>query len=201
MKIFCIGRNYVEHAKELNNEVPSKPMIFMKPATALSNKDFLYYPDFSENLHFEAEIVLKIVKNGKYVSEEYASTYYEQIGIGIDFTARDLQKELKDRGHPWEIAKGFDGSAPVSPLIDLGDRDRSNINFSLRKNGEVVQEGNTGDLVFNFDYLISYISKYFTVQVGDLIFTGTPAGVGAVEIGDVLEGFIEGEKLLHVEIK
>jgi 2-keto-4-pentenoate hydratase/2-oxohepta-3-ene-1,7-dioic acid hydratase in catechol pathway len=201
MKIFCIGRNYADHAAELNNPVPKKPMIFMKPATALSNKDFFYYPDFSEDVHYEAEIVLKIIKNGKFVTEEYAASYYEQCSLGIDFTARDVQSKLKEKGHPWEIAKGFDGSAPVGDFIDLGNRDRSSINFSLKKNGEFVQQGNTKDMIFSFDYLISYISKYFTVQVGDLIFTGTPVGVGPVKIGDVLEGFIEGEKLLSVEVK
>lgn len=200
MKIFCIGRNYVEHAKELNNKVPTAPLIFMKPPTAYTNKDFLYYPDFTEDLHYEGEIVLKAAKNGKYIDQKFAKDYYNQIGFGIDFTARDLQTKLKEKGHPWEKAKAFDGSAPVSKFIEL-DKKLDNINFQLMKNGEEVQNGNTKDLIFSFDYLISYISKYFTIQVGDMIFTGTPAGVGRVEIGDHLEGFIEGKKLLDINIK
>jgi 2-keto-4-pentenoate hydratase/2-oxohepta-3-ene-1,7-dioic acid hydratase in catechol pathway len=203
MKIICIGRNYVDHAKELNNPLPKKPIIFMKPATALllDDKPF-YYPDFTQNLHHEAEIVLKICKNGRHVEQEFASTYYQEIGIGIDFTARDLQDDLKSKGHPWEIAKAFDFSAPLSKFIPLASlNDPAQINFKLAKNGAVVQEGNTKDLIFSFDELICHISKFFRLQIGDLIYTGTPAGVGPVEIGDTLVCSIEGKEMLTCEIK
>lgn len=203
MKIICIGRNYVDHAKELNNPLPKKPIIFMKPPTALliDNRPF-YYPDFSKNIHHEAEIVLKICKNGRHIEPEFASSYYQEIGLGIDFTARDLQDELKAKGHPWEIAKAFDFSAPLSSFISIDSLpDRNKIQFTLTKNGETVQEGTTADLIFPFDDLICYISKFFRLQIGDYIFTGTPAGVGAVKIGDVLVGSIEGKELLTCEIK
>jgi len=192
MKIFCIGRNYADHAKEMNNTVPKKPMIFMKPMSAvLINNKPLYYPEFTKNLHYEAEIVLKITKNGKHVEEKFAHKYYDQIAFGIDFTARDVQKECKEKGHPWEIAKGFDGSGGLSEFISLDQVDKNAIKFHLKKNGEIVQQGNTKDLIFSFDRLISYISTIFKVQTGDIIYTGTPAGVGPVQIGDTLEGFIE----------
>lgn len=203
MKIICIGRNYVDHAKELNNPLPLKPIIFMKPPTALlvDNKPF-YYPDFTRNLHHEAEIVLKISKNGRHVEPEFAHTYYEEIGFGIDFTARDLQDELKAKGHPWEVAKAFDFSAPLSKFIRLDSLpDRQSIRFRMTRNGKVVQEGNTADLIFSFDELICHISRFFRLQVGDYIFTGTPAGVGPVEIGDVLTGYIEDQEMLTCEIK
>lgn len=203
MKIICIGRNYVDHAKELNNPLPKKPIIFMKPPTALliDNRPF-YYPDFSKNIHHEAEIVLKICKNGRHIEPEFASSYYQEIGLGIDFTARDLQDELKAKGHPWEIAKAFDFSAPLSSFISIDSLpDRNKIQFTLTKNGETVQEGTTADLIFPFDDLICYISRFFRLQIGDYIFTGTPAGVGAVKIGDVLVGSIEGKELLTCEIK
>lgn len=203
MKIFCIGRNYVEHAKELNNPVPGKPMIFMKPSTALvkEGKPF-YYPDFSKNLHYEAEIVLKINRNGKHIEPQFAHKYYDEISIGIDFTARDVQDKCKENGHPWEIAKAFDDSAPIGEFVALSSLNNSDaIEFHLLKNGEKVQIGTTADLIFDFNYLISYLSKFFTLSTGDLIYTGTPAGVAAVQIGDVLEGFIEGQKLLHCEVK
>ncbi len=203
MKIICIGRNYVDHAKELNNPLPLKPIIFMKPPTALlvDNKPF-YYPDFTRNLHHEAEIVLKICKNGRHVEPEFAHTYYEEIGFGIDFTARDLQDELKAKGHPWEVAKAFDYSAPLSKFIRLDSLpDHQSIHFRMTRNGKVVQEGNTADLIFSFDELICHISRFFRLQVGDYIFTGTPAGVGPVEIGDVLTGYIEDQEMLTCEIK
>ncbi|NND34344.1 MAG: fumarylacetoacetate hydrolase family protein, partial [Saprospiraceae bacterium] len=187
MKIICIGRNYVDHAKELNNPLPKKPIIFMKPPTALllDNKPF-YYPDFTKNLHHEAEIVLKICKNGRHVEKQFASTYYNEIGFGLDFTARDLQDDLKAKGHPWEIAKAFDFSAPLSKFIDITSvEDPQNIRFELKKNHKVVQQGSTKDLIFSFDDLICYISQFFRLQIGDYIFTGTPAGVGPVQIGDV----------------
>ena len=202
MKIFCIGRNYAEHAKELNNAVPTKPMVFMKPPTALLlDGKPLFYPDFTRNLHHEIEIVLRISKNGKAIEPAFAHRYYDQIALGIDFTARDVQDELKAKGQPWELAKGFDGSAVLSDFRPLSNFDVADIKFELQKNGTAVQVGTTQDLIFNFDTLVSYISKFFTLQQGDIIFTGTPAGVGAVAVGDLLEGFLAGEKLLTCEIK
>lgn len=206
MKIFCIGRNYADHAKELNNPVLSateEPLIFMKPNTALlvSNKPF-FYPEFTQNLHFEGEIVLRIAKNGRAVQPEFANRYYDAVAFGIDFTARDVQDRLKSKGHPWEIAKGFDRSAPISSWILLDELPNPHdIHFQLKKNGQVAQDGHTRDLIFTFDRLIVNISKYFTLHKGDMIFTGTPAGVGPVQIGDVLEGSIEGRDLLRCEIK
>ena len=203
MKIFCIGRNYVDHAKELNNPEPSEPLVFMKPSTALlvNNKPF-YYPDFTQDLHYEGEIVLRIAKNGRSVQPEFASRYYDAVAFGIDFTARDVQDKLKSKGHPWEIAKGFDRSAPISRFVPLEElKDLKDIHFQLKKNGVVVQDGHTRDLIFTFDTLICHISKYFMLQKGDYVFTGTPAGVGPVQIGDVLEGSIEGVEMLRCAIK
>jgi 2-keto-4-pentenoate hydratase/2-oxohepta-3-ene-1,7-dioic acid hydratase in catechol pathway len=203
MKIFCIGRNYAEHARELNNPVPTEPLIFMKPPTAMlvADKPF-FYPDFTQDLHYEGEIVLRVCRNGRSVQPEFASRYYDAVAFGIDFTARDVQDRLKQKGQPWEIAKGFDRSAPISKWIPLDElRDPTDIRFELRKNGVVAQQGSTADLIFNFDTLICHISKYFTVQKSDLIFTGTPAGVGPVKIGDVLEGYIEGGHLLTCAIR
>ena len=203
MKIFCIGRNYVDHAKELNNPVPSEPLVFMKPSTALlvNNKPF-YYPDFTQDLQYEGEIVLRIAKNGRSVQPEFASRYYDAVAFGIDFTARDVQDKLKSKGHPWEIAKGFDRSAPISRFVPLEElKDLKDIHFQLKKNGVVVQDGHTRDLIFTFDTLICHISKYFMLQKGDYVFTGTPAGVGPVQIGDVLEGSIEGVEMLRCAIK
>lgn len=191
MKILCIGRNYAEHAKELKNEIPDKPVVFMKPASALLVNDKpLYYPDFTKDLHYEAEIVLKICRNGRHVQPEFASEYYDQIAFGLDFTARDLQDQLKKKGHPWEIAKGFDGSAALSDFVDIGKVNREGIEFKLRKNNEIVQQGNTNEMLFSFEDIIVYVSKFFKLQMGDLIYTGTPSGVGPVKIGDKLEGFI-----------
>ena len=203
MKIICIGRNYVDHAKELNNPVPKKPLVFMKPSTALLvNNKPLYYPAFTKNLHYESEIVLKITRNGRHVQPEFAHKYYEEVAIVIDFTARDVQAELKAKGHPWEIAKGFDGSAAISEFIPLNSlKDSENIEFSLKLNEQQVQLGHTKDLIFSFNYLITYLSQYFKLQVGDYIYTGTPAGVGPVKIGDKLEAFIEDRKLLWCEIR
>jgi 2-keto-4-pentenoate hydratase/2-oxohepta-3-ene-1,7-dioic acid hydratase in catechol pathway len=198
MKIICIGRNYVDHAKELNNPVPKKPLVFMKPPSALLvNNKPLYYPEFTQDLQYEGEIVLKICKNGRYVQPEFAHKYFQQIGFGFDFTARDLQQKCKEKGQPWEIAKGFDGSAAMSPFISVDEVDTDAIQFQTVLNGEVVQEGNTKDLIFSFTDIIVYVSQYFRLQFGDLIFTGTPAGVGPVKIGDKLVGKIftkEGEK-------
>lgn len=203
MKIFCIGRNYADHAKELNNPVPTtEPVVFMKPPTALllNNRRF-YYPDFTQNLHYEGEIVLRVCKNGRSVQPEFASRYYDAVAFGIDFTARDLQDKLKQKGQPWEIAKGFDRSAPISSFIPLETlTNPSNIHFQLKKNGELVQDGHTSDVIFNFDTLICYLSKYFTLHKGDYIFTGTPAGVGPVQRGDILEGFIEDKPLLRCAV-
>jgi len=203
MKIICVGRNYADHAKELKNEVPTEPVIFMKPKNALlQNNHPFYYPEFTDNLHYECELVLRICKNGKHIQEKFADKYYDHLGIGIDFTARDLQDKQKQKGLPWEIAKSFDNSAVVGQFIPITpELDKKDINFCLYKNKQIVQQGNTKDLLFTFDFLVAYISKFFTLNIGDLIFTGTPAGVGPVEIGDKLEAFIEDDSLLEFEIK
>lgn len=204
MKIICVGRNYVAHAEELGNEVPEAPMLFMKPHTALlQNNKPMFYPDFTRDLNYEGELVLKICKNGRHVQPEFASTYYEAIGFGIDFTARDLQSELKKKGHPWEIAKAFDDSAVLSnEFIDVSDLpDAKSIKFELTLNGQVVQKGDSALMIHSFNEIICHASKFFRLQMGDYIFTGTPAGVGPVMRGDILEGYIEGKKLLSCEIK
>jgi len=203
MKIFCIGRNYSEHTKELNNETPESPVVFMKPATALlkDNQPF-FYPEWMKDLHYETELVLRVCKQGKYIKEKFASTYYDQIGLGIDFTARDLQAYQKSKGLPWEIAKAFDNSAVISPLKSIEAFNKENgITFAMKKNGTEVQRGNSTQMLYSFDTIIVYISQFFTLQQGDLIYTGTPAGVGAVQIGDKLEGFLEEEKVFECEIK
>ncbi len=203
MKIICIGRNYAEHAKELNNAVPTEPVFFMKPDTALiRNGQPFYHPDFSNDIHHEIELVLVICKTGKNIDDKFASKYYNKIAIGVDFTARDLQNTAKEKGLPWEKAKAFDGSAPLGESVDVSTiKDVNNINFHLEINGKTVQQGNTKDLLFSFDKIIAYISRYITLKTGDLIYTGTPAGVGKVNIGDKLEGFIEGNKMLELAIK
>ncbi len=202
MKIICIGRNYSEHAKELGNEVPENPVIFIKPDTAVLKKDTDFYiPEFSNDVHYELEVVVKISKGGKYIQKENANKHYGEIGLGIDFTARDLQSELKAKGLPWELAKGFDGSAVVTDFVNKSDYDLSSLNFSLTKNGEKVQNGNTSDMIFDIDSIIAFASQYFTLRVGDLIFTGTPKGVGKVEENDILEGFLEDKKLLSLRIQ
>lgn len=203
MKIFCVGRNYAEHAKELGNEVPEEPVIFMKPKSALlqSNTPF-YYPEFSNELHYEVELVLRICKNGRYVTERQASKYYNSITVGIDFTARDIQLELKKKGLPWEKAKAWDNSAVTGTWKDTTpEMLKKPIRFLLKKNGEDVQTGITTDMLFTFDQIIAHISNYFSLNIGDLIYTGTPAGVGECSVGDVLEGFLEQEKLFEVEVK
>lgn len=203
MKIIAIGRNYEEHAKELGNPVPEDPVIFLKPDTALlkDNRDF-YYPDFSENIHFELEIVLRICKEGKHIHPKFAHSYYDQIGIGIDFTARDVQKELKSKGLPWELAKAFDHSAAVSEMRPKSAfTDMKNINFHLLLNQRQVQRGNSSSMIFAFEDLLTFVSKRITLRKGDLIFTGTPPGVGPVTIGDRIEGYLEDEKLLDFNIK
>ncbi|POY38632.1 2-hydroxyhepta-2,4-diene-1,7-dioate isomerase [Solitalea longa] len=203
MKIIAIGRNYVAHAKELNNAVPASPVIFMKPDTAvLKHNQPFYHPDFSNEIHHEIEIVLKISKEGKHIDPKFAGNYFDEIGLGVDFTARDIQQNLKEKGLPWELAKGFDSSAPVSEFIPKAEfSDLKNINFNLLINEQEVQKGNTQNMIFPFEELISYISKFITLKKGDLIFTGTPEGVGKVAIGDKLTGFIEGKRLLDFEIK
>ena len=203
MKILCVGRNYAEHAHELNNPIPDQPLIFLKPDTAqLLDEQPLFYPSFTKDLHFEAELLIKICKNGKHIKKEFASTYYNEISVGIDFTARDIQKRCKEKGHPWEIAKSWNHSAAIGRFISLKqEMDINDINFSLKKNNELVQSVSTSEMLNKVDDLICYLSKYFMLLRGDLIFTGTPKGVGPVEIGDTLEGFIEDEKLLHCEIK
>lgn len=203
MKILAIGRNYAEHVKELNNERPDEPVIFTKPDTALlKNGEDFYYPDFTNDIHHEIELVLRICKTGKSIEERFAHKYYDQIALGLDFTARDLQTKAKEKGLPWAIAKGFDGSAPISNFLPLDKySDIQNINFSLDVDGETKQKGNTSHMLFGFDYMVSYLSKFFTLKTGDLIFTGTPSGVGPITIGQKLEGYIEDEKLLEVHIK
>ncbi|HZB12424.1 MAG TPA: fumarylacetoacetate hydrolase family protein [Chryseolinea sp.] len=204
MRIFAIGRNYAEHIKELSNERPDEPVIFTKPDTAvLRNNAPFYYPSFSSDVHYEGELVLRISKEGKNIDEKFAQKYVDAIGIGVDFTARDLQQKAKEKGLPWDIAKGFNGSAPVSDkFIPVNEfKDLKNINFSLTVNGELKQQGNTSFMLFSFDYIISYLSKFFTLRTGDLIFTGTPKGVGPIKVGDVLSASIENEKLLEFEVK
>jgi acylpyruvate hydrolase len=203
MKIICIGRNYADHIAELNNERPDSPVLFLKPDTALlkDNEPF-YHPDFSEDVHHELEIVLKISKMGKNIEAKFAHKYYEEIGLGIDFTARDIQTKLKTKGLPWEIAKAFNGSAPVSGFVPKSQfADMKNINFRLEINGQTRQQGNTSLMLWSFDEMIAEMSKYFTLKVGDLIFTGTPAGVGKVGIGDRLIGYLEDQTMFDFEVK
>lgn len=203
MKIIAIGRNYVEHIKELNNEVPDEPIIFTKPDTALlRNNDPFIYPEFSQDIHYEVEIVIKINGVGKYVAEQFAHKYYDEIGIGIDFTARDLQQKAKEKGLPWALAKGFNGSAPISAFRKKSEFENLNdLNFGLKIDGEIRQQGNTSHMIYSFDYIISYISQFMTLKKGDLIFTGTPKGVGPVKIGNKLEAFVENDNWLEVEVK
>ncbi|MGB3464799.1 MAG: fumarylacetoacetate hydrolase family protein [Cyclobacteriaceae bacterium] len=203
MKIICVGRNYVAHIEELGNEKPTEPVIFSKPDSALlRNNDDFYYPDFSKDIHYEVEIVLRINKVGKNIEQKFAKNYFDEIALGIDFTARDLQSKAKEKGLPWDIAKGFNQSAPISVFKSVASyQNLSNLNFSLLKNGETVQTGNTAKMIYSFEFIISYVSRFFQLKKGDLIYTGTPAGVGPVAIGDKLEGYIESEKLLDFEIK
>ena len=203
MKIICIGRNYIDHAKELKNAVPDEPVFFMKPDSALilNNKPF-FLPDFSSEIHYETEIVIKINRLGKNIDKKFAHRYFEDIGIGIDFTARDLQRKQASEGRPWEIAKAFDGSAPLGKFIKKDKLpDKEAINFRMEKNGEVVQKGNTSEMIFSFDDIIAYVSKFLTLKVGDLIYTGTPSGVGPVQIDDHLVAFIEDTPLLDFFVK
>ncbi|WJJ99175.1 fumarylacetoacetate hydrolase family protein [Elizabethkingia anophelis] len=200
MKIICVGRNYTEHAKELKNEIPTEPVLFIKPDTSVLKGSDFYIPEFSNDIHYELELIIKISKGGKYIQEENAAKHYEQIGLGIDFTARDLQSKLKEKGLPWEKAKGFDGSAVVSDFFPVENFNAEEIHFELKKNNQTVQEGNSKDMIFDINKLIANISQYFTLRVGDLIFTGTPAGVGKVEENDILDAYLENEKLFSVKV-
>ena len=203
MKIICIGRNYHDHISELKNKITKEPLFFLKPDTAIQPKGHPFFiPDFSNNIHYEVELVIKVSKNGKNINEQFSHKYYEEIGLGIDFTARDIQNQCKELGHPWEKAKGFDGSAQIShKFINKNDLELNNICFKLEKNQQIVQNGNSKDMIYSFDYIISYVSKFYTLRAGDLIYTGTPAGVDRVEIGDKLIGYLEEEKILSVNIK
>jgi 2-keto-4-pentenoate hydratase/2-oxohepta-3-ene-1,7-dioic acid hydratase in catechol pathway len=203
MKIICVGRNYAEHANELGNDIPEEPVIFMKPKSALlQNHTPFYYPEFTNELHYECELVLRICKNGKYIQERHASNYYDAFTVGIDFTARDIQTELKKKGLPWEKAKAFDNSAALGKFIPITSAvNKKNISFCLYKSEELVQQGNSSQMIFSFDTIIEHVSNYFSLNIGDLIFTGTPAGVGECVVGDQLDAFIEDQKLLSLEIK
>ena len=204
MKIICIGRNYAKHIEELANEKPDSPVVFLKPDSAiLPRKNPFFIPPFSNDIHYEVEVLVKINKVGKHISEKFAHKYYDEIGLGIDFTARDLQQKLKDKGLPWEKAKGFDGAAVIGEKwIDKNSfSNLNNINFSLLKNNEPVQIGNTSDMLWKIDELISYVSQYFTLKIGDIIFTGTPEGVGKVEVNDVLTGLIEDKQQFSIHVK
>ena len=203
MKIICVGRNYTDHIKELENNKPKDPVLFLKPDSSiiLKNKPF-FIPDFSQNIHYELELIIKISRLGKHIQEKFSHKYYDFIGLGIDFTARDLQTNLKSKGLPWEKSKAFDGSCFISKWINKSDfNDINNLNFNLDKNGKTVQKTNSKLMLWKIDELISYISTFFTLKIGDVIFTGTPAGVGKVSIGDNLEGFIEGNKIFNLNIK
>lgn len=202
MKIICIGRNYSEHAKELNNAIPTEPVFFLKPDTALlKNGGTFYLPDFSSEIHHELEIVVKISKAGKHIEPDFAHKYFDEIGLGIDFTARDVQQKCKEKGLPWEKAKAFDSSAPIGDFIKISElNDLENIDFELMVNGSSRQKGNSRDMIFSIPQIISYVSKFITLKTGDLIFTGTPSGVAAVKEGDILQGYLNGRKLLEIKV-
>jgi 2-keto-4-pentenoate hydratase/2-oxohepta-3-ene-1,7-dioic acid hydratase in catechol pathway len=203
MKIICVGFNYRSHIEELNKPVPEKPVFFLKPETALTtrNRPF-FYPDFSNNIHYEVELVLRINKLGKHIQKKFAHTYYDEIGLGIDFTARDIQADVFKNALPWEISKAFDGSAVINRFISKSNiKNLQNLNFSLLKNKQVVQQGNTSDMLFSIDEIIEHVSQFITLKIGDLIFTGTPCGIGKVEIGDELEGYIEEEQMFRCRVK
>ncbi|WP_339713373.1 fumarylacetoacetate hydrolase family protein [uncultured Kriegella sp.] len=203
MKIICIGRNYADHIKELANERPSDPVVFIKPDSAVLPKEQDFYiPEFSNDVHYEVEVLLKIKKVGKHIEERFAHKYYDEVGLGIDFTARDLQSKLKEKGLPWEKAKGFDGAAVIGRWLPKSDfKDLNNLNFSLFKNGSEVQKGNTSLMLWKIDELISYVSRFFMLKKGDVIFTGTPAGVGKISVNDYLSGVLEGKELFSLKIK
>ncbi len=201
MKIICIGRNYAEHAKEMKADLPTEPVFFMKPDTALLKEEDFYIPDFTKDLHHEIELVLKICKAGKHIEEQFAHKYYDEIGLGIDLTARDIQAKCKEKGLPWEKAKAFDNSAPIGKFVKKETLQLNNINFELKINGQSRQLGNSKDLIFSFDKVIAYVSKFVTLKTGDLIYTGTPEGVGQMKIGDKLEGFVNGQSFLKLTVK
>lgn len=203
MKIICVGRNYANHIEELKNERPSEPVVFMKPDSAVLLKQHPFViPEFSQDVHHEIEIIVKINKVGKYIEPKFAHKYYDDISVGIDFTARDLQSKLKEKGLPWEKAKAFDGSAVIGDFLPKTDLvSMENLNFELRTNGETVQKGNSNMMLWKIDELISHVSQFFTLKIGDIIFTGTPAGVSAVKPNDVLEGFLEDKKLFRIQVK
>lgn len=202
MKIFAIGRNYAEHIEELNNERTEEPVVFSKPDTAiLTGNEPFFYPSISNDIHYEIEVLIKISRTGKNIEEKFAHKYYDKLGLGIDFTARDLQNKAKIKGLPWDLAKGFNGSAPISTFISKKKYDLNNINFSLSIDGKEVQKGNTSRMLYGFDYIISYLSRFFTLKIGDIIFTGTPKGVGPVQINNHLDGYFNGEKLLSFSVK
>lgn len=202
MKIICVGRNYIDHINELSNEKPSEPVIFLKADSSVLSKDAPFViPEFSNDVHYEVEVLVKINKVGKYISPKFASKYYNQIGLGIDFTARDLQSKLKAKGLPWEISKSFDGAAVLGDFVDKEQfADMQNLSFQLQKNGEVVQSGNTQDMLWPIDELVAYVSQFFTLKMGDVIFTGTPAGVGQINSGDELKGFLEDKIMFTVKV-
>jgi 2-keto-4-pentenoate hydratase/2-oxohepta-3-ene-1,7-dioic acid hydratase in catechol pathway len=203
MKIICIGRNYTKHIEELNNERPDEPVVFMKPDSAILLKQHPFViPEFSEDIHHELEVIVKINKVGKYIEPKFAHKYYDEISVGIDFTARDLQQKLKDKGLPWEKAKAFDGSAVIGDFVSKSDfKSLDNLNFELTNNGVTVQKGNTSFMLWKIDELIAYVSQYFTLKIGDIIFTGTPEGVAVVHPEDILEGYLEGNKLFRIQVK
>ncbi|MDC0386143.1 fumarylacetoacetate hydrolase family protein [Flavobacteriaceae bacterium] len=203
MKIICVGRNYAAHIEELQNEKPKEPVLFLKPDTTILLKSHPFFiPHFSSDIHYEVEVLVRIQRIGKHIQPEFASKYYDEIGLGIDFTARTLQKELKDKGLPWEKSKAFDGSAVIGEWYSKSDfKDLNRLNFSLECNGKIVQEGNTSNMLWKIDELISYVSQYFTLKIGDVIFTGTPSGVGAVAENDILVGHLEGKQAFSVKIK
>jgi 2-keto-4-pentenoate hydratase/2-oxohepta-3-ene-1,7-dioic acid hydratase in catechol pathway len=203
MKIICIGRNYTKHIEELQNERPDEPVVFMKPDSAVLLRQHPFViPEFSEDIHHELEIIVKINKVGKYIDAKFAHKYYDEIGVGIDFTARDLQQKLKDKGLPWEKAKAFDGSAVIGDFMQKNTfNSLENLTFELTNNGVTVQKGNTSFMLWKIDELIAYVSQYFTLKIGDIIFTGTPEGVAAVAPDDILEGFLEGNKLFRIQVK
>ncbi|MCW8897743.1 MAG: fumarylacetoacetate hydrolase family protein [Flavobacteriales bacterium] len=203
MKIICIGRNYIDHAKELNNPIPKEPVFFIKPDTALLPKrNPFVYPSFTKDLHYEVEIVLRINRIGKHIEEKFAHKYYNEIGVGVDFTARDVQQQCKEKGLPWEKAKAFDFSAPTSDFVPIKNfKDINQLNFELKVNDELRQQGNTKDMLFNFNQIIAYVSQFVTLKIGDYIYTGTPAGVGAVQVNDKIACFMEEEKMLEFNVK
>ena len=201
MKIICIGKNYVNHAKEMGSTVPKEPLFFLKPDSAILPKNHPFFiPDFSREIHYEIELIIKIKKLGKHIEKRFAPSYYSEIGLGIDFTARDLQNECKINGHPWEKAKAFDHSAVIGTTFNSIEK-FNEIHFELKKNGNLVQQGNANNMVFDFDEIIQHVSKFMTLKIGDIIFTGTPEGVGPIKIGDKLEGFLNGKKIIDLNVK